>query len=111
MSDLEVSPAIFATFPEEVHIIDVRTPEEFWGPEGHIQDALLASLGPALLSFLEGAPKEEYYLFACAHGKRSLQATMMAQEKGFSNVLSLQGGLCAWKNAGFSVVFEKQKIS
>lgn len=106
---MEVPPQICATLCEAGSVIDVRTPEEFWGPEGHLPKATLVSLGPPLLAFLETAPRSETYLFVCAHGKRSLQAVRLAQEKGFVNVLSLQGGLYAWKNEGFSVVYEDKK--
>lgn len=85
----------------QVRLVDVRTPEEFSGPEGHIQGAELVTLGPALTQFLkEGNPKERI-VFVCRSGRRSLQAVQESVRLGYQETRSLKGGMLEWKASGF----------
>lgn len=42
-------------------------------------------------------------LLYCASGNRSSQAAKLLNDAGFKEVYDLQGGITAWKNAGFRV--------
>jgi rhodanese-related sulfurtransferase len=45
-------------------------------------------------------PQGRRVVFACRSGKRSVTASLIAQDGGFAYDAHLQGGIIAWKNAG-----------
>jgi rhodanese-related sulfurtransferase len=45
-------------------------------------------------------PQGKQVVFACRSGKRSVTASLAAQDKGFSYDSHLAGGIIAWKAAG-----------
>lgn len=75
--------------------VDVREPHELIGPEGYIEGALLATLGPGLRHFLETADLQPTYVFICRSGVRSAQATALARQAGLS-AYNMTGGMLAW---------------
>ncbi len=77
-------------------LIDVRRPDEFTGELGHIPGAILKTLGPELMDFLETANKHEPILFICRSGVRSAQATGIAMDYGFEQVYNMEGGMLYW---------------
>ncbi len=79
-----------------LRLIDVRRPDEFNGELGHIQGAVLKTLGPELTNFLSSANKDEPTLFICRSGVRSAQATGIAMDLGFKEVYNLEGGMIRW---------------
>lgn len=91
---------------EGMRLIDVRMPEEFIGELGHINGALLRTLGPELEEFLKSAPKDQPTLFICRSGARSARATQMAQALGFKQVYNLEGGMIFWNERGLDVSFQ-----
>src|SRR5689334_1120877 len=75
-----------------VQILDVREPEEFTGPLGHIQDARLIPLGE--LAERAGELSHDRPIVAvCRAGGRSAQATVILQQAGFKEVANLTGGM------------------
>ncbi|MCI5066084.1 rhodanese-like domain-containing protein [bacterium] len=85
----ELDPEKYVKNSETV-LIDVRRDEEW--EEGFLEGAVHIPLDT-----LEEAPipeKEQYVLY-CAAGKRSLKGAEILQERGFSNVKSLAGGIQA----------------
>lgn len=79
-----------------LRLIDVRRPDEFNGELGHIQGAILKTLGPELTNFLATANKDEPTLFICRSGVRSAQAAGIAMDLGFKEVYNLEGGMIHW---------------
>ena len=82
----------------EIHlVIDVRGPDEFDGPLGHIPGALnvpLASLtGRAAQFALAGLP----IVLVCLTDKRSSQAAAELATAGVRDVTVLRGGMQAWR--------------
>jgi rhodanese-related sulfurtransferase len=81
---------------ESLHIIDVREPSEY--QEYNIGGKLIP-LGK-IMSFqfdeLEDLKNEELIIH-CKMGGRSLQACMMLEAAGFTNVVNVTGGTNAWK--------------
>jgi rhodanese-related sulfurtransferase len=75
--------------------LDVRQPEEY--AIGHIAGCKLIPLGelPSRLGELEVAPDEPIVVY-CHHGVRSLRAVNYLMQMGFTNVVSLAGGIEAW---------------
>jgi rhodanese-related sulfurtransferase len=46
-------------------------------------------------------PQGKQVVFACRSGKRSVTASLAAQEQGYAYNSHLAGGIIAWKAAGF----------
>src|SRR5436309_13797890 len=78
-------------------IVDVRGPDEFAGPLGHIQGARnipLADLPPRLPELAaEGRP----LVMVCLTDKRSSQAAAELVAAGLRKVAVLRGGMKAWR--------------
>ena len=99
-------PMVHDLTPEEVAkgltegrmlLVDVRelneTEIESY-PEGVIVP--LSSFDPAAIPDLQG----KQVVFACRSGKRSVTASLAAQDKGYAYDSHLAGGIIAWKAAG-----------
>src|SRR5207302_5333935 len=85
-----------------VQILDVREPEEFTGPLGHIQGAILIPLGELAERAGELA-KDRPIVAVCRAGGRSAQATVILQQAGFTDVANLTGGMLRWRAEGHAV--------
>lgn len=86
---------------EDLHIIDVREPDEY--AEYNI-GAKLIPLGQIMSLQVDDIEdwKEDELIIHCRSGKRSLQAGMMLETMGFKNVKNLVGGMLAWQELGHS---------
>ncbi|HTL97519.1 MAG TPA: MBL fold metallo-hydrolase [Holophagaceae bacterium] len=82
-------------------LVDVRQPDEFTGPLGHIKGARLIPLGElsARLAELE-AFKGKPVVTNCKAGGRSNQAASILLGAGFTDVRSLTGGMGRWNSLG-----------
>ncbi|NOR72277.1 MAG: rhodanese-like domain-containing protein [Mariprofundaceae bacterium] len=81
--------------------LDVRTPEEY--SDGHIQGAVLIPV-QELEKRLAEVPKDKRVYVYCHSGRRSVTASNMLVEGGVSNIENVEGGIVAWKKAGYPVV-------
>lgn len=82
---------------EQLHIIDVREPEEY--AEYNI-GAKLIPLGKIMgmqLDELEDL-KDEEIIVHCRSGKRSMQACLFLETMGFANTKNVAGGILAWQD-------------
>ena len=81
---------------EDTFILDVRTPEEFDGPLGHIDSALLIPVQelPGRLEELSSAADRQVFVI-CRSGNRSARATRILLQAGFRAV-NVAGGMRAW---------------
>lgn len=80
-------------------VVDVRTPEEF--AKGHLRDAKnipLADLSTRI-GELEKS-KARTVVVICQAGNRADKAVRQLAAAGFTDVLSLEGGIAAWQSAG-----------
>lgn len=82
-------------------LLDVRTPEEFTG-DGHVKGATLIPLDQ-LPNRLNELPKDKPIACFCRSGNRSTTACTLLAEQGFTNLSNVQGGINAWKQAGYAV--------
>ena len=81
---------------ETLHLVDVREPDEHaefniggtFLPLGNIQMMLVDEIDEL---------KNEELICYCRSGKRSMQACMMLETFGFTNVKNLEGGMLNWK--------------
>ncbi len=85
-----------------VRVLDVREPDEFTGPLGHIRGAVLLPLGE-LAQRAKELPKDKPIVAVCRAGSRSAHATAILQKAGFSDVANLPGGMLRWRGEGRSV--------
>ena len=81
---------------DEMLIVDVRGPDEFYGELGRIVGAHQIKLGPDLKQFLQGYDRNEKIFFVCRSGKRSAEASKLALDMGFQKVAHLEGGMISW---------------
>jgi rhodanese-related sulfurtransferase len=78
-------------------LVDVREPNET--AVERFPDAVLVPLSafdPAAIP----EPQGREVVFACRSGRRSVTASLAAQEQGFPYGSHLAGGILAWKDAG-----------
>ena len=85
---------------EAVHLLDVREPHEH--AEFNIGGTLLP-LGKILGMQVEEIEdwKNEEVICYCRSGQRSMQASLMLETFGFTNVKNLTGGMLGWQAAGY----------
>jgi uncharacterized membrane protein YdjX (TVP38/TMEM64 family)/rhodanese-related sulfurtransferase len=89
---------------EDVLVLDVRTPEDFVGEQGHIAGALnipLESL-PEQIEAL-GSDLERPIALVCRTDRRSAKAATLLAGRGFGKVQVIQGGMTAWLDHGWPV--------
>ena len=84
-----------------VVLVDVREPNET-AVERFPEAVLvpLSSFDPAAIP----DPAGRDVVFACRSGRRSVTASLAAQEQGFPYGSHLAGGILAWKAAGFDTI-------
>jgi len=77
----------------DVHIVDVRTPQEYMA--GSIEGAELIPLHLIPLR-VQDLPSDKDLVFICRTGARSSQATAFVAGQGMDNAHNLRGGLVDW---------------
>ena len=93
-----------AAADEDQLLLDVREPEEFVGPLGHVPGAVLIPLGELSTRLDEiECYKNKNVVAICRSGNRSTQAAEILMNAGFENVLNMTGSTLAWKEKGFAV--------
>ena len=92
----EVQPNWLEEHLREVQIVDVREPDEFDGPLGHLPGARLIPLG-TLSERSSSLDKQKPIVAVCRSGARSAQATVMLAKAGFDKVANLSGGMLRWR--------------
>lgn len=91
----ELSADWLAPQLERVSIIDVREPDEFHGPLGHIPGSQLIPLA-TLAERAQMLPRELPIVTVCRSGGRSGKAALQLSSLGFARVASLRGGVLDW---------------
>ena len=86
----------------QVELIDVRNPNEF--ANGHVPGAKLLPLDQLRVSPATHLTRD-HLLFVCAKGGRSQQAAAIAEQLGFTDVSSLDGGTEAWAAAALPLAY------
>ena len=96
----EISPAEFLSNPpEDVLILDVRTPDEF--RSGHVPDALNIphdQLSDRLAEL--GSDPDRTVVVYCERGGRAGQAAEVLLDAGYGSVLHLEGDMSDWRAKG-----------
>jgi rhodanese-related sulfurtransferase len=89
--------------------IDIREAEELLN--GKIEGAVHAPRGmlefyadPALPYYKPAFDKEKRLILYCASGGRSALAVQSLKKMGYKNIAHIDGGIKAWKEAGFNSI-------
>src|SRR5437899_6263040 len=98
----EIDPHGLEEHADAVQVLDVREPQEFVGPLGHIRGAILIPLGE-LAERAGELTRDRPIVAVCRAGSRSAQATAILREAGFADVANLAGGMLRWRAEGHTV--------
>ena len=94
----EDSPAI---------MVDVRSPQEYYGLVGHIKSAKLIPLGELMNNSVALQNyKDDEVVIICHSGARSMMAAQILAQAGFRDVRNLTGGMMMWHRKGYPVAKE-----
>jgi rhodanese-related sulfurtransferase len=98
-----IEPAALATRLEQDDaplVLDVRGPEEFTGPLGHIRKATNMPLVELPAHLLDLVRENRPVVVVCKTDRRSSMAAQQLQEAGLSGVSVLRGGMEGWRAFG-----------
>ena len=98
----EVEPHWLEEHLPQVTVLDVREPDEFDGPLGHIRGATLLPRGDLARRAGE-LPKDKPIVAVCRAGSRSAHACAILGKAGLPNVANLPGGMLRWRAEGRGV--------
>jgi glyoxylase-like metal-dependent hydrolase (beta-lactamase superfamily II)/rhodanese-related sulfurtransferase len=98
----EVDAGWVAQHRQELTLVDVRSAEEFNGPEGRIAGSLLLPL-PELEGRSDEIPHDRPLVLVCHSGSRSALATQKLLKAGRQRLANLRGGLSRWRAEGYPV--------
>ena len=95
--------AVLADAPDDLVILDVRTPEEY--AEGHLEGAVLVDFYDAdFADQLAELDPDVPYLVYCRSGNRSGQTLPIMEQLQFGSASDIDGGIIAWADAGLPIV-------
>ena len=95
--------AILADAPDDLVILDVRTPQEY--AEGHLDGAVLVDFYDAdFADQLAELDPDVPYVVYCRSGNRSGQTLPIMEQLGFGSAANINGGIIAWAEAGLPIV-------
>jgi glyoxylase-like metal-dependent hydrolase (beta-lactamase superfamily II)/rhodanese-related sulfurtransferase len=96
----ELHPDWVAEHLGSLTLLDVRSCEEFEGPDGRIAGSLLIPL-PELEARSGEIPGDQPVVVVCHSGSRSALATQQLLKAGHEQVANLHGGLSRWQAEGY----------
>ncbi|CAN1208678.1 Rhodanese [Tumidithrix helvetica PCC 7403] len=97
-----LTPSQLKSRQDRLLVVDVRGCLEYW--MGHIPQAQCLSRD----RILKEIPKDREIAVTCLSGHRSTAAAQWLVAQGYQQVYNLQGGLLAWKSAGYPVMYGTQ---
>ena len=93
---------------KNIVVLDVRTPEEY--TSGHIDGAVNINInGDNFSKKVAELDKDKSYIVHCAanvENGRSAKSLKIMADLGFENLMSMEGGIVAWRQDGLSVISE-----
>jgi glyoxylase-like metal-dependent hydrolase (beta-lactamase superfamily II)/rhodanese-related sulfurtransferase len=96
---LEIEPDWVAEHLEQVHVLDVRQPQEVQEPLGRIANAHLIPLNELKARLVE-IPRDKPVIAVCHAGMRAGQATVILRGDGLTRCANLRGGMLLWSQLG-----------
>jgi glyoxylase-like metal-dependent hydrolase (beta-lactamase superfamily II)/rhodanese-related sulfurtransferase len=95
----EVDPDWVAAHQADIHILDVREPEETVIGEAGIAGARVMPLG-TLREHVDKVPRDKPIVTFCRAGRRSAMAITILREAGIQEVANIAGGFLRWRDEG-----------
>ncbi len=95
---LDVPVSELSSLPAGTRRIDVREPDEWSGPLGHLPKTELVPLA-TVGAAASGWKRAEPLLLICRSGNRSGKAALLLSRMGFETLYNLQGGMLAVREA------------
>jgi rhodanese-related sulfurtransferase len=89
-----VRPEDVHALPPNVRRIDVREPDEYTGPLGHLANSELIPLA-TVEAAAQAWPRHQPLLLICRSGARSARAAVQLAALGFTRLFNLEGGMLA----------------
>lgn len=87
---------------EQFHFVDVREDEEFW--QDHATGAIHIGKGVIERDIETAIPnKQEPIVLYCGGGYRSVLAADSLRQMGYTDAISMDGGIKAWRAAGYPI--------
>tara|TARA_Y100000385_G_scaffold128651_1_gene133979 strand:+ start:595 stop:1698 length:1104 start_codon:yes stop_codon:yes gene_type:complete len=102
----EITPDWVIRNLDVITLLDVRSNEEWLGPDGRVAGSLHLPL-PDLMQSLEKLPRDRPVVVACYAGSRSALATQQLLQNGVKQVANLRGGLQRWADEGYPLELSK----
>ncbi len=100
---LEELKARIASNPDNLLVLDVREREAY--EQGHIPGARLLPRGQLELRVNQELPDPTRRIVACCEfGRISTLATATLREMGYLRAVALDGGMKAWREAGYPII-------
>ena len=96
----ELPPAWVASHVSGLTLLDVRSAEEFHGPDGHVAGSVWIPL-PELETRVGEIAGDRPVVVVCHSGSRSALATQQLLKSGLQQVANLHGGLARWADEGY----------
>ncbi|NHI93406.1 MAG: pyridine nucleotide-disulfide oxidoreductase [Candidatus Lokiarchaeota archaeon] len=88
-------------------LIDVRTPEEYYGLMGHVKGSKLIPLDQLMNKINNlNEYKDKEVVTICHSGARSNMAARLLVQNGFTDVRNLTGGMLMWRKKGLPITSE-----
>ena len=103
----ELTPEWVVHNSDALSLLDVRSKEEYEGPDGRIQGSLLIPL-PELPGRIASLSKQRPVVVICHSGCRSALATKQLLAHGITRAANLRGGLKRWGDEGYPLIVGPQ---
>ncbi|HVF58891.1 MAG TPA: rhodanese-like domain-containing protein [Thermoanaerobaculia bacterium] len=89
----------------EILILDLRPPEEFRGPQGHVRGAINIEEDRLRRLLLDiSAYRDQTFLVYCGDASCGEQAMEFLMASGYRDAILIEGGFRAWVEDGFDTV-------
>lgn len=88
---------------DSVLLVDVRQPEEFIAPPGHLPGAINVPLDTLAGRTVELAARRQSIVLVCKTDRRSARAAAELLAAGVTNVAVLRGGTDGWHARGLAL--------
>ena len=100
--NIKDASALLKNPPQDMLILDVRTPEEF--RTGHLANARnMDFFGNKFDIEIRALPKDQPIMVYCRSGRRSAGAAEELAKTGHTNIFHMEEGLDGWQNAKLPV--------
>jgi rhodanese-related sulfurtransferase len=100
--DPERASEIIDDGPDDLVVLDIRTPEEFG--QARIGGAVnIDYYGADFRDRLAELDRDATYVVYCRTGNRTQTGVQIMRELGFSRVYEIDGGIARWYEAGFPI--------